>query len=67
MIIAISHKLKMRVLLFPLEHIDKYYQKKFMFDMSHYFEIEGWDFIPRGTFPEMTEKNVIRKLYKRFM
>ena len=33
----------MRVLSFPLEHIDKYYQKKFMFDMSHYFEIEGWD------------------------
>ena len=55
----------MRVLSFPLEHIDKYYQKKFMFDMSHYFEIEGRNFIPRGTFPEMTEKNVIRKLYKR--
>ena len=55
----------MRVLSFPLEHINKYYKKKFMFDMSRYFEIEGWDFIPRGAFPEMTEKNVIRKLYKR--
>ena len=49
----------MRVLSFPLEHINKYYKKKFMFDMSRYFEIEGWDFIPRGAFPEMTEKNVI--------
>ena len=55
----------MRELIFTYENIDKYYQKKFMFDMSNYFVIEGWDFIPRGTFPEMTEQNVIRKLYER--
>lgn len=56
---------EMRKLTFTYENIDKYYQKKFMFDMCNYFVIEGWDFIPRGTFPQMTEQNVIRKLYKR--
>ena len=55
----------MRDLTFTYENVDKYYQKKFMFDMCNYFVIEGWDYIPRGTFPQMTEQNVIRKLYKR--
>ena len=57
--------IKMRELTFTYENIDRYYQKKFMFDMCNYFVIEGCDFIPRGTFPQMTEQNVIRKLYKR--
>ena len=45
----------MRDLTFTYENVDKYYQKKFMFDMCNYFVIEGWDFIPRGTFPQMTD------------
>ena len=55
----------MRDLTFTYENVDKYYQKKFMFDMCNYFVIKGWDYIPRGTFPDVTEQNIIRKLYKR--
>ena len=54
----------MRDLTFTYENVDKYYQKKFMFDMCNYFVIKGWDYIPRGTFPDVTEQNIIRKLYK---